>query len=64
MSDIGYPDAKQMDTRSTVAEMRDLVRRMRKEIIALETEVGELCKKLTKLEAELKLLRGGDHASD
>lgn len=33
------------------------VKALRREIITLETEVGDLCKKITKMEAELKLLR-------
>ncbi len=33
------------------------IRKLRREVIALETEVGELCARVAKLEAELKLLR-------
>lgn len=57
MATADYPDAKKMDSKSTVAEMRDLVVRMRKEIIALEREVGDYCKTIQSLQSELKLLR-------
>ena len=40
------------------------IRALRLEIITLETEVGDLCKRVQRLESELKLLRGGSHASD
>jgi len=38
------------------------IKELRLEIIRLETEVGDLCKRNQRLESELKLLRGGDHA--
>lgn len=41
-----------------------VVKKLRLEIIRLETEVGDLCKRIQRLESELKLLRGGSHASD
>ena len=41
-----------------VEESQDrAIRALRKEIIALETEVGELCKKVQALESELTLMR-------
>ena len=52
-----YPDSRKMDAKSTVQEMRVLVRKMRREIIALEQEVGKQCETIQSLQSELKLLR-------
>ena len=41
------------------------IKTLRKEIIALEREVGDHCKTIMSLQEELKnIKRGGDHASD